>query len=103
MKKGTQSYEFFVVFCALVLLVAFLSSVVPYAHHAPSSPLAAHTHSNGVFHSHLELVCKTEPQTSLVLRIGEDTSVQIAISFFVLPERPLSLLDPPPEAAFSLS
>jgi len=82
----------------IILLVSFSISVAPHVAN-DESPLFYGTYMHdGFIHTHVDFV---EPHEEFIIQPMLVSSILLAHDFFILPDSPIFLLTPPPEAAFS--
>ncbi len=97
--KDIRQQGCFVTLAVLLLLLTFGAAVAAYDDGIPVYISIAHAHGGGMVQSHVDIEYRAEHQVSFIPAIGEDRSALFTEYVFVLPDSPIFLLDPPPEAA----
>jgi len=90
----------------LVMMILLISLSISIAPHIANDELSlfpgAHMH-DGFIHTHADFVRKNEFHEVFAIQPVIVSSILLIHVLFMLPESPIFLLTPPPEAAFSFS
>lgn len=85
---------------AFFLMTALSASIINGSgQNSQSSPVATHVHESNIVHEHVDIPCKVTALDALPFDPREQFFATVSDYLFPLPEAPIFLLDPPPEAA----
>lgn len=96
--KASHKHGLLKFLTVLILLTALFPSVIAYNAGESSSPIATHAHEGGFIHTHVEFIGKSDSSVTIPIHTAETDSLLSTHIFFLLPDSPVFLLTPPPEA-----